>query len=247
MKFSIKKMLSYFVVLTCLHTSAYAGWFGKSDDDLVLKEVKSDIGVFSGSDIEGKIYNNSDSQGDVVVWVVSSSGTIFCASTFTMYPKTSVDFDIDCDALAANTFQARSGWAENNKSVLTYAQKNDQYTRKSKLNYEINKAEKTGPKGYYELGLKYIKGEDGFEKSNSEGQKWLAKSAESGYADALLYLAKLSIDGRNYDAAYTLMIIASSKGANVSKDLKDMALMHLSPSDIQKSEQKAQEWLQEHR
>ncbi|UCU92161.1 trypsin-like peptidase domain-containing protein [Hydrogenophaga taeniospiralis] len=109
----------------------------------------------------------------------------------------------------------------------------------------LKAAEQGHAKARHNLGVGYANGE-GVPKDEMQAMSWFQKAAEQGVANAQFELAKMYIVGRGApkddQTAYFWLLLASAKGHQTSKTLRDFIERQLSPEQRATAQASARSW-----
>jgi uncharacterized protein len=99
------------------------------------------------------------------------------------------------------------------------------------------------------IGFLFHKGL-GVTQDDAEAASWFVKAAEQGQAEAQLLLGTLFFFGRgvpqSYVSAFAWCDIAETNGQSDASECRDVALEHLSPTEMQQSFNIVNEWFRHH-
>src|SRR3954447_650522 len=127
------------------------------------------------------------------------------------------------------------------------AYNNGDYTRA--FREWLGPAERGDPAAQAGIGFLFHKGL-GVMQDDREAASWLVKAAEQGQAEAQLLLGTLFFFGRgvpqSYVSAFAWCDIAGTNGQSDASECRDVALEHLSPTEMQQSFSIVSEWFRRH-
>jgi TPR repeat protein len=113
----------------------------------------------------------------------------------------------------------------------------------------LGPAEHGDPAAEAGIGFLFHKGL-GVTQDDAEAASWFVKAAEQGQAEAQLLLGTLFFFGRgvpqSYVSAFAWCDIAETNGQSDASECRDVALEHLSPTEMQQSFNIVSEWFQHH-
>jgi TPR repeat protein len=113
----------------------------------------------------------------------------------------------------------------------------------------LGPAERGDPEAQAGIGFLFHKGL-GVMQDDSEAASWFVKAAEQGQAEAQLLLGTLFFFGRgvpqSYVSAFAWCDIAETNGQSDAYECRDVALEHLSPTEMQQSFSIVSEWFRRH-
>ena len=111
------------------------------------------------------------------------------------------------------------------------------------------KAEQGDAKAQFNLGVAYDDGKI-VARDYKEAVKWYTKAAEQGYTSAQYRLGVMYGDGkgvaRHYKSAHMWFNIAAANGGSEAVKKRDILAKVMTPSQIEKAQDMAREWMAEH-
>ena len=120
---------------------------------------------------------------------------------------------------------------------------------KEAMKWYTKAAEQGDANAQYSLGLMYNNGE-GATQDYKEAMKWYTKAAEQGYAGAQTNLGVMYYKGegvvQDYKSAHMWFNIAAANGGSEAVKKRDILAKVMTPSQIEKAQDMAREWMAEH-
>ena len=112
---------------------------------------------------------------------------------------------------------------------------------------------KAAEQGYanaqYNLGHRYYRGE-GVAQDYKEAVRWWRKAAEQGKAKAQAVLGAMYDNGKgvaqDYKSAHMWLNIAAANGNSIAVIDRDIVAKKMTPSQIEKAQDMAREWMAKH-
>ena len=120
---------------------------------------------------------------------------------------------------------------------------------KEAVKWYTKAAEQGYAKAQYNLGLMYNNGK-GVVQDYKEAVKWYTKAAEQGFASAQYNLGLMYVMGQgvaqDYNSAHMWFNIAAANGDSDAVKGRDIVAKEMTPSQIEKAQDMAREWMAKH-
>ena len=120
---------------------------------------------------------------------------------------------------------------------------------KEAVKWYTKAAEQGDELAQYNLALMYDNGK-GVAQDYKEAMKWYTKAAEQGHTDAQYNLGVMYYKGegvvQDYKSAHMWFNIAAANGGSKAVEPRDLLAKEITPSQIEKAQDMAREWMAEH-
>ena len=141
------------------------------------------------------------------------------------------------------------GVAQSNLGAMYYFGKGVAQDYKEAVRWHTKAAEQGVAEAQYSLGYSYDNGE-GAAQDYKEAVRWYTKAAEQGNVDAQFYLGTMYHFGKgvaqDYKSALLWYNIAAANGNSDAAITRDLVAKRMTPSQIEKAQDMAREWMAEH-